>query len=453
MTEILTESFCERCGTRYTFEPVESRRRSLGAIGTLGRGIRHFVTDPGSSLDEAFAVARSEKEQRSTANALEAFHRTFNFCLSCRQYTCGDCWNAVEGRCLSCAPTPEAQPTATHMDSAIDLQPMDRGPTPAPMTVEPATADAGQPPFDMEALRALARAEAEARAAAEADAAAEPEAAHVAEEAEALRLSEEAEKLRIVEEQRLAAEAEAARLAAAQAESARIAEEARAIAEADAAAARAQAERAARLAAEAESAAAADEAARAAAEAAARLAEELARAAVEEAAHAAAGEAARLAQTAEASRIEAEQEAAGAAAQAGADARAAGAGGALAFEPGRSLDDAIAEYERRRAATGTTEPDVVPAAAVEPIPTAVGHPIPASTFDGPVSWPAVAEQQWPDVAVPAASAEAPAEAQVHRAPVVPGAARPCPSCGLSLSASARFCRRCGTPQQVGENPR
>jgi predicted amidophosphoribosyltransferase len=28
------------------------------------------------------------------------------------------------------------------------------------------------------------------------------------------------------------------------------------------------------------------------------------------------------------------------------------------------------------------------------------------------------------------------------------AARACPSCGLSLSANARFCRRCGTPQQV-----
>lgn len=110
MTEILTESFCERCGTRYTFEPVESKRKPLHAIGTLGRGIRHFVTDPGSSLDEAFAVARSENEQRSTASALDAFHRTFNFCLSCRQYTCSDCWNAVEGRCLSCAPTPKPPP-------------------------------------------------------------------------------------------------------------------------------------------------------------------------------------------------------------------------------------------------------------------------------------------------------------------------------------------------------
>src|SRR5918994_2120961 len=56
MTEILTESFCERCGTRYTFEPVDGRRKPLSKIGTLGRGIRHFVSDPGSSLDEAFAV-------------------------------------------------------------------------------------------------------------------------------------------------------------------------------------------------------------------------------------------------------------------------------------------------------------------------------------------------------------------------------------------------------------
>ena len=24
--------------------------------------------------------------------------------MSCRQYTCGNCWNEAEGRCLSCAP-------------------------------------------------------------------------------------------------------------------------------------------------------------------------------------------------------------------------------------------------------------------------------------------------------------------------------------------------------------
>ena len=137
MTEILTESFCERCGTRYTFEPVQAKRRGLGKIGTLGRGFRHFVTDPGSSLDEAFAVARSETEQRSTTHALEAFHRTFNFCLSCRQYTCGDCWNAVEGRCLSCAPTAEAlEPPATRMDTAIVLPPIDVAPGHLPIDLD-----------------------------------------------------------------------------------------------------------------------------------------------------------------------------------------------------------------------------------------------------------------------------------------------------------------------------
>ena len=38
--------------------------------------------------------------------------RKANFCLSCRQYTCSDCWNTVEGRCLSCAPTPESMVAA-----------------------------------------------------------------------------------------------------------------------------------------------------------------------------------------------------------------------------------------------------------------------------------------------------------------------------------------------------
>src|SRR3954468_5900062 len=106
MTEILTESFCERCGTRYTFETVQQRSRPLGRLGTLGRGLKHFVVIPEASFDEAMAVARSEEEQRVTTAQLEAFHRTFNFCLSCRQYTCAECWNAVEGRCLSCAPMP-----------------------------------------------------------------------------------------------------------------------------------------------------------------------------------------------------------------------------------------------------------------------------------------------------------------------------------------------------------
>ena len=122
-----------------------------------------------------------------------------------------------------------------------------------------------------------------------------------------------------------------------------------------------------------------------------------------------------------------------------------------------------------------------PPAPIEPIPTAIGKPLPASVVDGPLTWPvpdiaaAAFEQHWPDVPAPRAPAAPsapvqPAPAPVQQAPQQaardnilrrPGAnlpsvsapppvlaARACPSCGLSLSASARFCRRCGTPQQV-----
>src|SRR5207244_9933136 len=86
-------------------------------------------------------VARSEKEQRSTSHALEAFHRTFNFCLNCRQYTCGDCWNAVEGRCLTCAPTPDAVPPETRQDTLIRVTPVDLAQPPVPIRVDPRAAD------------------------------------------------------------------------------------------------------------------------------------------------------------------------------------------------------------------------------------------------------------------------------------------------------------------------
>ena len=38
MTEILTESFCERCGTRYTFESAAPRRSRIGKVRTLSKG-------------------------------------------------------------------------------------------------------------------------------------------------------------------------------------------------------------------------------------------------------------------------------------------------------------------------------------------------------------------------------------------------------------------------------
>ena len=104
MPEILTESFCERCGTRYTFESNAPRGRRLGRFRTLGKGLRNFVMSDDTSLDEALAAARNDVEREATTQQLEAFHQTFNFCMSCRQYTCANCWNTVEGRCLTCAP-------------------------------------------------------------------------------------------------------------------------------------------------------------------------------------------------------------------------------------------------------------------------------------------------------------------------------------------------------------
>ena len=103
MAEILTESFCERCGTRYTFESAAPKARLKG-LKVMSRGFRNFVLSDDTSMDEAMAAARNETDREQTSHQLDAFHKTFNFCMSCRQYTCGNCWNEAEGRCLSCAP-------------------------------------------------------------------------------------------------------------------------------------------------------------------------------------------------------------------------------------------------------------------------------------------------------------------------------------------------------------
>ncbi|MDQ2964549.1 MAG: hypothetical protein M3R57_01715, partial [Chloroflexota bacterium] len=103
MPEILTESFCERCGTRYTFESAAPKAR-LGRFKTLSKGLKNFVLDDATSLDDALASARNDESRESTAQQLDAFHKTFNFCMSCRQYTCANCWNEADGQCLSCSP-------------------------------------------------------------------------------------------------------------------------------------------------------------------------------------------------------------------------------------------------------------------------------------------------------------------------------------------------------------
>ncbi len=106
MTEILTESYCERCGAKFTFESASAAGGPLTRARTLVRGLRNYVTSD-ESLDEALAEARREEQREASGLQLRAFHETFNFCFSCRQYTCRDCWNEGAGRCRSCAPLPD----------------------------------------------------------------------------------------------------------------------------------------------------------------------------------------------------------------------------------------------------------------------------------------------------------------------------------------------------------
>ena len=104
MAEVLTESFCERCGSRYTFEATAPHRRGTGRIRTLTRGVRNFIANDDASFAEAMAAAREDDTRSASSQQLDAFHLTFNFCMTCRQYTCGNCWNSGVGECLSCAP-------------------------------------------------------------------------------------------------------------------------------------------------------------------------------------------------------------------------------------------------------------------------------------------------------------------------------------------------------------
>ena len=54
------------------------------------------------------AAARSETERELTAYQLDAFHKTFNFCMQCRQYTCAELLERGRGALpdLRAAPRP-----------------------------------------------------------------------------------------------------------------------------------------------------------------------------------------------------------------------------------------------------------------------------------------------------------------------------------------------------------
>jgi len=101
-TEILTESFCERCGTRYEFgtpEPLSTGQKTRGLV----TGLRDFIMSTDSLSDSINDAMRAEEEALAAVQ-IEAFQQAFNFCLDCRRYTCVNCWNDDAGRCRSCMP-------------------------------------------------------------------------------------------------------------------------------------------------------------------------------------------------------------------------------------------------------------------------------------------------------------------------------------------------------------
>ena len=109
MPDALTESFCERCGTRYEFAaPTEltTMRRARGVLS----GLKNYIMSQDSLSDAVGDGIRSQEEVLASAQ-LDAFHASFNFCIDCRQYACTNCWNEDAGRCQSCQPLPDDHAT------------------------------------------------------------------------------------------------------------------------------------------------------------------------------------------------------------------------------------------------------------------------------------------------------------------------------------------------------
>jgi len=121
MLDTLTESFCERCGTRYEFDAPEKltpMRKTRGVIS----GLKNYIMSQDSLSDSVNDAIRSQAEVLASKQ-LDAFHTSFSFCIDCRQYTCTNCWNDAAGRCRSCQPLPEgAASTVTMRPAIVDPQ-------------------------------------------------------------------------------------------------------------------------------------------------------------------------------------------------------------------------------------------------------------------------------------------------------------------------------------------
>ena len=132
MLDTLTESFCERCGTRYEFEAPEKltpMRKTRGVI----TGLKNYIMSQDSLSDSVNDGIRSQAEVIASKQ-LDAFHDAFSFCIDCRQYTCTNCWNEDAGRCQSCQPLPES--TATWVQPGV-ADPLSSKPWPVTDMTEP----------------------------------------------------------------------------------------------------------------------------------------------------------------------------------------------------------------------------------------------------------------------------------------------------------------------------
>ncbi len=97
MTDTRLQSFCERCGKRYTSDAPIQSSESEGAKSGKSRLSRLARRGPDKGEEEAPAVS-------TTSPPSDACAGTFHFCMDCRQYVCSDCWNAEAGGCLSDRP-------------------------------------------------------------------------------------------------------------------------------------------------------------------------------------------------------------------------------------------------------------------------------------------------------------------------------------------------------------
>lgn len=143
MTELLTESFCERCGTRYELnapEPLSTVKKTRGLV----TGLRTFVMGT-DSLSDSIGDAMRAEEEAFEARQIDAFEETFSFCLDCRRYTCVSCWNDEPGRCRSCAPVPGIDDIA-----GSEALTAEAGVIPAPADPSPVPNAQGEPAWPAE---------------------------------------------------------------------------------------------------------------------------------------------------------------------------------------------------------------------------------------------------------------------------------------------------------------